>query len=287
MTRHGAFWYHTRALRVLFIAEIVGKAGVYCVKSALPELRKECEIDFVVANADGATGGYGIGKNHAIYLRKLGVDVITGGDQIYFKKDMVPYIESSFSILRPANFSPAAPGRGWRIFNAGEERVAVISLLGQSGFDRVHASNPFTYLPELAAKARRETPYVIVDFHALTTAEKSTLFHRTDGSVSAIIGTGTRVRTNDAKIMAGGTAVISDSGRTGSYNSVAGLDAGPEIRKFISSMPERSADAWGTLQLQGVILEIGPDGKATRIEPVTRACKEASDDRKSTSTGDT
>jgi metallophosphoesterase (TIGR00282 family) len=271
-------------LRVLFIAEIVGKAGVYCVKSVLPGLRKELEIDFVVANADGATGGFGIGKNHAMYLRKLGVDVITGGDQIYFKKDMVSYIENSFSTLRPANLSPAAPGRGWRFFNANDDRVAVISLLGQAGFDRVHASNPFTYLPELAAKARRETPYLIVDFHALTTAEKATLFYRADGSVSAIIGTGTRVRTNDAAIMPGGTAVITDAGRTGSYDSVAGLDPGPEIRKFLSSMPERSSDAWDALQLQGVVLDIGPDGKATRIEPVTRTCKEASGDR--TGTGD-
>lgn len=267
-------------MRVLFIAEIVGKAGVYCVKSVLPDLRKEFEIDFVVANADGATGGFGIGKNHAIYLRKLGIDVITGGEQIYFKKDIVPHIDQSSYILRPANFSPAAPGRGWRYFNAGDQRVAVISLLGQAGFDRVHASNPFTYLPELASKAGRETPYVIVDFHAVTTAEKYTMFYRADGAVSAIIGTGTRVQTNDAAIMPGGTAVIADAGRTGSRDSVAGLDPGPEIRKFVSSMPERSAEAWDALQLQGVVLEIGPDGKASRIEPVTRPCKEASDDRK-------
>ena len=266
-------------MRVLFIAEIVGKAGVYCVKSVLPGLRKELEIDFVIANADGATGGFGIGKNHAIYLRKLGIDVITGGEQIYFKKDMVPHIENSSYILRPANFSPGAPGRGWRYYNADDERVAVISLLGQSGFDRVHASNPFTYLPELAGKARRETPYVIVDFHAVTTAEKYTMFHRADGEVSAIVGTGTRVQTDDAAIMPRGTAVIADVGRTGSRDSVAGLDAGPEIRKFLSSMPERSADAWGALQFQGVVLDIEPDGKAARIEPVTRTCKEASDDR--------
>jgi len=257
----------------------VGKAGVFCVKSVLPKLRKELEIDFVIANGDGATGGFGIGKNHAIYLRKLGVDVITGGEQIYFKKDMVPHIEHSSYVLRPANFSPAAPGRGWRYFTAGEDRVAVISLLGQSGFDRSHASNPFTYLPELASKARRETPYVIVDFHAVTTAEKYTMFYRADGEVSAIIGTGTRVQTNDAAIMPRGTAVIADAGRTGSRDSVAGLDSGPEIRKFLTSMPERSADAWGVLQFQGVVLEIDADGKASRIEPVTRTCKEPSGDR--------
>ncbi|MEE8440962.1 MAG: YmdB family metallophosphoesterase, partial [Spirochaetia bacterium] len=124
-----------------------------------------------------------------------------------------------------------------------------------------------------------ETPYVIVDFHAVTTAEKYTMFYRADGDVSAVIGTGTRVQTNDAAIMPGGTAVITDVGRTGSRDSVAGLDPGPEIRKFVSSIPERSSDAWDALQLQAVVLDIEPDGKAERIEPVTRKCKEASGDR--------
>lgn len=252
------------------------------MKSLLPQLRTEFEIDFVIANGDGATGGFGIGKNHAIYLRKLGIDVITTGDQVYFKKDMVPYVETSFSVLRPANYPPAAPGRGWRYFNVGDERVAVICMLGQSGFDRVHASNPFTYVPELAGKARRETPYVIVDFHALTTAEKYTMFFRADGEVSAVIGTGTRVQTNDAQILPKGTAVMADAGRTGSRDSVAGLDAGPEIRKFVTSLPERSSDAWDGLHLQGAVLDIGPDGKATRIEPISRACKEVTGDRTST-----
>lgn len=270
-------------LRVLFIAEIVGKAGVYCIKSLLPKLRTELQVDFVIANGDGATGGFGIGRNHAIYLHKLGVDVITGGDQIYFKKDMVVQIEQAHYILRPANFPPAAPGRGWRYFNVGEERVSVVSLIGQSGFDRIHGSNPFTYIPELASRARRESPYIIVDFHALTTAEKYSMFHRADGEVSAIIGTGTRVQTNDAKIMPKGTAVIGDAGRTGSRDSVAGLDPGPEIRKFVSSMPERSSDTWEALELQGVLLELDPDGRASLIEAIRRPCKEGGGDRESSS----
>ena len=271
-------------LRILFIGEIVGKAGVFCVKAVLPHLRKEHSVDLVIANADGATGGFGLGKNHAIYLRKLGVDVITGGEQIFFKKDMVPHIDSAYYILRPANFPPAAPGRGWRYFNVGESRVAVISLLGQAGYDRVHPSNPFTYLPELAGRARNETPYVIVDFHAVTTAEKNTMFYCADSQVSAVIGTGTRVQTDDAAIMPGGTAVITDAGRTGSRDSVAGLDPRPEIRKFMTAIPERSTDAWSALELQGVLLDIGPDGKAVSIEPVAQPCEEEPGDR--TGSGD-
>ncbi|MFW5686488.1 MAG: TIGR00282 family metallophosphoesterase [Spirochaetota bacterium] len=260
-------------MRVLFIGEIVGKAGVYVVKTLLSGLRQELNADFVIANGDGATGGFGIGKNHAIYLRKLGVDVITGGDQTYYKKDMVPHIESAYYMLRPANYPPATPGRGWRYYNLpGDARVAVISMLGQSGFDRVHGSNPYTYLPELAARARKETPHVIVDFHATTTAEKYTMFYLADGEVSALIGTGTRIQTADAQIFPKGTAVIADAGRTGSRDSVSGLDPGPEIRKFVTGVPERSSDTWVNLELQGVLIDLADDGKATAITPLQRSC---------------
>ena len=266
-------------MRVLFIGEIVGKAGVYCVKSLLSELRKELEVDFVIANGDGATGGFGIGKNHSIYLRKLGVDVITGGDQIYFKKDMVPHVESAYYLLRPANYPPAAPGRGWRYYNLpGDARIAVISMLGQSGFERAHASNPYTFLPELASRARKETSSIIVDFHATTTAEKYTMFHHADGEVSAVIGTGTRVQTADAWVLPKGTAIIGDAGRTGSRDSVSGLDPAPEIRKFLTGVPERSSDTWVNLELQGVLIDLADDGRATAITPVQRACPEPSHD---------
>jgi metallophosphoesterase (TIGR00282 family) len=262
-------------LRVLVIGEIVGKAGIYVIKTLLSDLRNELGVDFVIANGDGATGGFGIGKNHSIYLRKLGVDVITGGDQTFFKKDMVPHIDSAYYMLRPANYPPATPGRGWRYYNLpGDTRIAVISMLGNSGFERVHVSNPYTYLPELAARARKETPNVIVDFHATTTAEKYTMFHHADGEVSAVIGTGTRVQTADATVFPKGTAVIGDAGRTGSKDSVAGLDPGPEIRKFLTGVPERSSDTWVNLELEGVLLELGEDGAATAITPIQRSCPE-------------
>ena len=260
-------------MRILLIGEIVGKAGVYTVKSLLPDLKKELGADFVIANADGATGGFGLGKNHAIYLRKLGIDVVTGGDQIYFKKDMVPYIDTAFYLLRPANYPPGTPGRGWRVYNfAGNNRIAVVSMLGQSGFDRVHASNPYTFLPELARRARAETPYVVVDFHATTTAEKYSMFHHVDGLVSAIIGTGTRVQTADAVVMPRGTAVIGDAGRTGSRDSVAGLDPMPEIRKYMTGVPERSSDTWVNLELQGVLVDINEEGRAVEITAIRREC---------------
>ena len=259
-------------MRILFLGEIVGRAGVYCVKTLLPQLRSELNVDFVVGNGDGTTGGFGIGKNHSIYLRKLGVDVITGGDQIYYKKDMVEHINTAPYILRPANFPPGNPGRGWRYFSVGEKRIGVVSLLGQAGFERVHLSNPFTFLPEIVDRLKRETDTVVVDFHAVTTAEKYSMFHLCDGMVAAMIGTGQRVITSDARVMPHGTAVICDTGRTGSMNSVAGLDPEIEIRQFLTQIPERSQEAWAGLALQGALVEVGDDGRAVSIETVNHPC---------------
>lgn len=269
-------------MKILFIGEIVGKAGVYCVKTLLPRLKKEHGLDLVVANGDGTTNGFGLGKNHSIYLRKLGVDVITGGDQIYYKKDMVGHIDQASYILRPANFPPGNPGRGWRYYTAGERRVAVISLLGQSGFGKTHLSNPFTFLPELVDRARKDTDAVIVDFHAVTTAEKYTMFHLADGMVAAVIGTGQRVATADAMVRRKGTATICDAGRTGSMDGVAGLDSDIEIQKLIRQMPERSQDSWDNLALNGVILELDGGRSAQSIERISVPCKEPEHDREST-----
>lgn len=266
-------------LRVLFIGEIVGKAGVFCVKKLLPELKKERNIDFVIANGEGTTGGFGIGKNHAIYLHKLGIDVITGGEKIYYKKDIVPHLAKAPYMLRPANYPPGNPGRGWRVYSVGEQRIAVISLLGQSGFSRVHLSNPFTFLPEIVTRLKEETPTIILDFHATTTAEKYTMFHHADGLVSAVVGNHFKVQTADEAILPKGTGVICDVGRTGSQLSVGGLDPKIEIEKFLLQIPERSRDAWEGLELQGILLDIDDQGQTTAIERLRVPCEEAPNDR--------
>ncbi len=254
------------SVRILYIGEIVGKAGVFCIKQALGDLKAEHHIDFVIANGEGATGGFGIGKNHSIYLHKLGVDVITGGEKIYFKKDMVPHIGKAPYILRPANYPPGNPGRGWRVFQGGNHKIGVICLLGQAGFNRVHLSNPFTFLPELVALVKEETNIVVLDFHATTTAEKYSMFHYADGTVSAVIGSHNKVLTSDEHIKPKGTAVICDTGRTGSFMSIGGLDPEIEINKFLTGIPERSKEYWNSLELQGVLLDINDDGTAEKIE---------------------
>lgn len=270
--------------RVLCIGEIVGKTGVYTIKSLLPQVKKDKAVDFVIANGEGTTGGFGLGKNHSVYLRKLGIDVITTGEKTFYKKDMVEHIQKAPYILRPANYPPGNPGRGWRIYEKEGTKIGVISLLGQSGFRRTHLSNPFTFLPEIVARLKDEVRIIILDFHATTTAEKYTMFHLADGKVSAVIGTHSKAITADATILPGGTGVICDTGRTGSLMSVGGLDPEVEIRKFLQQIPERSRNYTAAPELQGVLVDIDEDGRATDMETLRIPGPEVPDDGKSNST---
>ena len=253
---------------VLYVAELVGKAGVFAFKKALKELKTRFPWDFLIACADGATGGNGLGRSHAVYIHKLGADAITLGECCFYKKDLTENIEKTPYVLRPENLSPEAPGIGVKVFKAGEKKIAVAVLIGQNGFTRIHADSPFTALPSLLERLRKQTPYVIVDFHAQATAEKKTFFYAADGLCSAVIGSHTRVQTADETILAGGTAVISDAGRTGSVQSVGGCKINSRIKEYITGIPDWTKDAFDTPELQGVYLEIGRDGKAVSIERV-------------------
>jgi len=254
----------------MYVAEIVGKAGVYAFKKALPELRRSHPWDFLVACADGATGGSGLGRNHAAYLHKLGASAITTGECCFYKKDLAENFERIPYVLRPDNLNPEAPGFGSRVFKAGGgKKIAVAALLGQNGFSRIHAGSPVVHLPALLERLRQETPYVIVDFHAQASAEKKTLFFAADGRCSAAIGSHTRVQTADERVMPGGTAVISDAGRTGSSESVGGCEAASRVQEYLSGIPDWTREAWDRPALQGVYIDIGADGRARSIERVS------------------
>jgi calcineurin-like phosphoesterase len=166
-----------------------------------------------------------------------------------------------------------APGIGARIYKVGNEKIAVAVLLGQSSFGRVHGNNPYSQLPSLLERLHHETPYVIIDFHAEATAEKKTLFAAADGRCSAVIGSHTRVQTADEAVLPGGTAVISDAGRTGSAESVGGTEIESRIREYVTGIPDWTKDAWAKPELQGVLIELdsrpGPSqGKALSIERI-------------------
>ncbi len=256
------------SLKILYIAEIVGKAGVFAVKKVLPQLRRDRGVDFVIAGADGVTGGAGLGRNHAMYLRKIGVDVLVTGDCSYFKKDIVEHFQKSSAILRPANYPEGNPGRGWKAYDCKGSKIIVLSLLGQAGFSRTHLANPFLTLQELGPRLARESPIIIVDFHAATTAEKRSLFAFADGKVSAAIGSHTRVASADWEISEKKSAFVTEAGRTGSCLSVGGLDAGTRIEEYMSGIPDWSRESWDGIEFQALLMEIEDSGRATSIERI-------------------
>lgn len=255
-------------MRILYAAELVGKAGIFCFKKAIAHLRKTKEIDFVIAGCDGAANGNGLNYNQAMYLRKLGANVLTTGDCSFYKKDLTEKFDKATFVLRPANLPRGAVGHGYGFYQAGAQKIAVASLMGQFGFSRVHAENPLASLDNLLETLHNETPVVILDFHAVTSAEKRVIFNAAAGRASAIIGSHTRVQTADEEILAGGTAVITDAGRSGSFYSVGGAEIKSRIEEYISGIPDWTKEAWGVCELQGVIVEVDNDGRALSIERV-------------------
>lgn len=268
------------------MGEIVGKAGVFTVKKLLPMVKERWKADFVIGNADSATGGAGIGKQHAVYLHKLGLEAITTGECVYYKRDIVEQLGKFPYLIRPANYPYSNPGRGYRIFACGTVKVAVVQLLGQAGFPRVHLANPFQAITDLARKLHEETPIVVLDFHAATTAEKQTMARHADGLVSAVIGSHGKALTADACLRPGRTAYITDAGRTGSLMSVGGLDPRTRISEYMTGIPAWARDGTLGLELQGCVVEIGEDGRAKSVEAIRVPCEEVLDDRTGDSDGD-
>lgn len=271
------------SIRILYVAEIVGKAGVFTVKKLLPAAVRDLKADFVIGNADSATGGAGLGRQHCVYLRKLGIEAITMGECAYYKRDIVEHMPKAPYLLRPANYPYGNPGRGYKVFACGTAsgavKVAVVQLLGQAGFSRVHLANPYQAITDLGRKLREETPIVILDFHAATTAEKLTMSYHAAGLVSAVIGSHTKAQSADARITRG-TACITDAGRTGSLMSVGGHDPATRIGEYLSGIPAWAKDGSAGLELQGCLVEVGDDGRAISIEALRIPCADVLEDKK-------
>ena len=271
-------------VRILYVAEIVGKAGVFTVKKMLQSAKRDLKADFVIGNADSATGGAGLGQQHAVYLRKLGLEAITTGECCYYKRDIVEHMPKAPYLLRPANYPYGNPGRGYKAFTcsavAGQAKIAVLQLLGQAGFSRVHLANPYQAISDLSRKLKEETPIVILDFHAATTAEKQTMARHAAGLVSAVIGSHTKAQTADACVLRGGTAYITDAGRTGSLMSVGGLDPATRVAEYLSGISAWAKDGREALELQGCIVEVGDDGKASSIDAFRIPCPFSLEEKK-------
>jgi len=248
---------------------VFGTPGRRAVEERLPGLRDELRIDFCIVNGENAADGRGITAKISERLLAAGADVITLGNWVWGQRDFGPYLSGSDRVLRPANLSPHSPGRGLAI----RDGVAVINLLGQMTLTPFES--PFITVEALIEEARRQTPVIVVDFHAEATSEKVALAYHLDGRVTAVIGTHTHVQTADARVLPGGTAAITDAGMTGPHDSVIGSVPEGAIRRFVTGLPVRLEPASGGVRIEGVVVECGPDGRATSCEQVRVPVSEA------------
>lgn len=256
-------------MKVLVLGEIVGRCGIGVIKNALKNFKKERGIDFVIANGEGATGGFGLGFNNAQSLYHMGIDVLTMGEKSFYKLDMVDGINRKDKILRPANYPEGTPGRGIRHYSVGDDRVCVINMLGMLGFTNPHLNNPFLVSENLVMKAKEETKFVFYIFHSQATAEKQSMGYMLDGKASLVVGTHSKALSADAQILKGGTAYITDAGRCGASQSVGGFDPNHEIRKYSTQLPVRSMESWLEPQMQGVLITLDDStGFAKEIETI-------------------
>jgi len=235
------------------------------VEERLPGLREELDLDFVVANGENAADGVGITPKLADRLLASGVDVVTLGNHVWRRREIAPYLSGSDRVIRPANLSASAPGRGWTVAPARDgTRVAVINLLGDLFL--APTISPFEVVDALVDEAQRETPLVLVDFHAEATSEKVALARYLDGKVTGVFGTHTHVQTNDARVEPGGTAAITDAGMTGPHDSVIGVKAELAIQRMRTGIPVRFETAEGGVRLEGALVECDGSGRATSCE---------------------
>ncbi len=258
-------------MKLLFIGDVVGRAGRKMLTDQLDRLIDRYMIDLVVANGENAAAGFGLTAPVLRELFDAGVDVVTSGNHIWDKREINDALEREPRLLRPANYPPGLPGRGAGVFEtAGGVKVGVLNVEG-----RVFMKNldcPFRAAERLAETLRKETPILLVDFHAEATSEKQALGYHLDGKVSAVIGTHTHVQTADERILAGGTGYLTDAGMTGSQDAIIGNQKEPAIERFLTQLPVRLEAAKKDPLLCGVLLTINEKtGCCEAIERIQEA----------------
>ena len=259
-------------MKILFLGDVMGRAGRAAITERLPKLRTDWGLDFVVVNGENASSGMGLTPDHAKGILAAGADCVTLGDHAFDQKDMLRFIETEPRVLRPLNFAKEAPGKGARVFSdARGRKILITQVLGQvfmkrpfddpfSAIDAVLRSHPLGGLVQAS----------FVDMHCEATSEKMAMGHWCDGRASMVVGTHTHVPTGDAQILPGGTAYLTDAGMCGDYNSVIGMDKAEPMRRFITGMArDRFAPAAGEATLSGLYVETDDrTGLAKRIEMV-------------------
>ncbi len=237
-------------MRILMIGDIMGRPGRQAVRKYLPDLRREHDIELVVANGENSAAGFGITPKVAKELLDAGVDVISSGNHIWDNKDMMPHMDEETPVLRPLNYPKAAPGRGTTMANG----ALVISLQGRT-FMPVQIDDPFMAMDTLLDSLTERPRAIVVDFHAEATSEKGALAWHVDGRVSAVVGTHTHVATADARVLPNGTAFVTDLGMCGAIDSIIGSDPGPVLERFLTGVPVRLNVGNGRSRFNSVLIE--------------------------------
>lgn len=255
-------------MKVLFLGDVFGKPGREILKKELLTVIKENEVDIVIANGENAAGGIGITPEICKTLFNMGIDVVTSGNHIYKKKEIYDYIVQQPRLLKPANYPPGTPGRGYCVMSdKGNNKIAVINICGRVFVENLDC--PFRCIDRILENIKEETPVIVVDFHAEVTSEKVAMGWYLDGRVSAMVGTHTHVQTADERILPGGTAYITDVGMVGPRDSVIGVKKENIIERFLKIMPQKFTVAEDDYMINAVVIDIDERiGKANDIRRI-------------------
>jgi 2',3'-cyclic-nucleotide 2'-phosphodiesterase len=254
-------------MNLLFIGDIVGRPGRELVRKGLRGLVDKHSIDLVIANAENSAAGFGVTKDIGDALLDYGVDVMTSGNHIWDKKEVLDYIPTQPKLLRPANYPAGVPGRGSYVARTGDGRaVGVINVMGRVFM--LNIDDPFQVVLKEIEAVRAKTKIIVVDFHAEATSEKVAMGWHLDGKVTLVVGTHTHVQTADERILPNGTAYLTDAGMTGPHDSIIGMEREPSLARFLNGMPSRFEPATGNPRLNGVI--VSADEATGRATAVTR-----------------
>jgi hypothetical protein len=261
-------------MRMLFVGDIVGKPGRRGVQRVIPQLVNEAAIDFVVANCENSSGGIGVDPGTAREILAAGADVLTSGNHVWAKREIIDYVRDSDVLIRPANFAPDAPGWGFTVKTSRSGvTVGVLNLIGRVFMGTYDC--PFRAADVAVATLREKTPVILVDMHAEATSEKVAMGWYLDGRVSAVVGSHTHVQTADERVLPAGTAYLTDAGMCGPIDSVIGMRREPVLRRFLTQMPARFEVGGGPTIVQGAIVDVDAEsGRASRIERVQRVVED-------------
>jgi 2',3'-cyclic-nucleotide 2'-phosphodiesterase len=255
-------------LRILFVADVVGQPGRDAVKAILPELKSELEPHLTILNGENAAGGFGLTSKLVAELKSAGADVITTGNHVFAQKEFLPDLPKLEQVLRPANYPPRAPGRGWCLAQAGGHDVLVMNLMGRIFVEAL--DDPFRAADAILAD-HPDVKIVFCDMHAEATSEKTAMGWYLDGRVSAVVGTHTHIPTADGRVLPGGTAYVTDVGMVGPRDGCIGMDKDAVLQRFLTGVPTRFTVASGPVTFNSVLVTInGSTGRATSIQRVDR-----------------